>query len=99
MTRSSPDGPADGPACASSASDPSVSPTPPATLALASLPALARGFVPKQKNTLSFRQCLTFSPGAFFRASGKTPRRTLKAGGRGGKAKSTAQPVEPLQHI
>ena len=61
VTRSSPDGPAH----ALSASAPSVSPTPPATSALASLPALARGSVPKQKNTLSFQQCLTFSPGAF----------------------------------
>ena len=94
VTRSSPDGPADGPAHASSASAPSISPAP-----LASPPALARGSVPKQKNTLSFQQCLTFSPGAFFGDGGKTPRRTLKAGGRGGKAKSTAQPPEPVQHI
>ena len=68
-------------------------------LAPASLPVLARGSVPKQKNTLSFQQHLTFSPGAFYGAGGKTPTKMSKAGGRGGKAKSTAQPVEPVQPV
>ena len=38
-----------------------------------------------------------FSPGAFFGARGKTLTRMSKAGGRGGKAKSTVQPVQPAR--
>ena len=37
-----------------------------------------------------------FSPRAFFGVGGKTPTRTSKAGGIGGKAKTTAQPVQPM---
>ena len=35
-------------------------------------------------------------PGCFFGARGKTPTRTSKAGGTGGKAKTTAQLVQPV---
>ena len=38
-----------------------------------------------------------FSPGAFFGAGGKTATRMSKAGGRGGKAKSTVQPMQPAR--
>ena len=42
---------------------------------------------------MSFQQQLTFSLGAFFRAGGKTPTSTSKAGDKGGKTKTTVQPV------
>ena len=38
-----------------------------------------------------------FSPGVFFGARGKTLTRMSKAGGRGGKAKSTVQPMQPAR--
>ena len=59
----------------------------------ASLLAPAAACVPKQKYTLSFQPRLMFRLGSFFGAGGKTPTRTSKAGGKGGKAKTTVQPV------
>ena len=51
----------------------------------ASPPAPPIDCVPKQNNTLSFQQWLTFSPEAFFGVGGKTLTRTSKAGGKGKK--------------
>ena len=48
-------------------------------------------------NKKKFHPRLTFSPGAFFGTGGKTATKMSKAGGRGGKAKSTVQPLQPAR--